>query len=377
MPDGRNYHDMISKKIIINATALGSRMNGIGVYLLALLKELTTIKTDIRFIIYVNKNARAHLKDLRFPPSTIIKWSPHFIAPDYGFVGHLLRLLYANCLSLRHPRSYCFNGSQLEAMFFRKKQIVTVHDIIPLLVPRSHTRQYWYFKYMLPHALYRAAAIITPSSHTKTNLMDTYGLNGSKIHVMYHGIEHAVDRISGENTSGCGQYLLFVGRKSAHKNLEGVLRGFERLRDVLPHKLVVVGVNGDWTVRSNWVQPNDVHFKGYVSEEEKIKLYRNAAMLVFPSHHEGFGLPPLEAMVNSCPVVASMGTSCIREICGDAAYYVDPSDIESLAEGIYRVATDKALRALLIQRGLQRARMFSWRTSAESHVKLFERLLAE
>jgi len=377
MPDGRNYRDMISKKIIINATALGSRMNGIGVYLLALLKELTTIKTDIRFIIYVNKNARAHLKDLRFPPSTIIKWSPRFIAPDYGFIGHLLRLLYANYLSLRHPMSYCFNGSQLEAMFFRKKQIVTVHDIIPLLVPRSHTRQYWYFKYMLPNALYRAAAIITPSSHTKTNLMDTYGLNGSKIHVMYHGIEHAVDRISGENTTGSGQYLLFVGRTSSHKNLEGVLRGFERLRGVLPHKLVVVGVNGDWPALSNWVQPHDVHFKGYVSEEEKSKLYRNAAMLVFISHHEGFGLPPLEAMVNSCPVVASMGTSCVQEICGDAAYYVDPSDIKSLAEGIYRVATDEALRSLLIQRGLQRARMFSWRTSAECHVKLFERLLAE
>jgi glycosyltransferase involved in cell wall biosynthesis len=100
-------------------------------------------------------------------------------------------------------------------------------------------------------------------------------------------------------------------------------------------------------------------------------------MLVFPSYHEGFGLPPLEAMVNSCPVVASKGTSCIQEICGDAAYYVDPSDIESLAEGIYRVATDEVLRAHLIQRGLQRARMFSWRTSAESHVKLFERLLTE
>ena len=70
-------------------------------------------------------------------------------------------------------------------------------------------------------------------------------------------------------------------------------------------------------------------------------------------------------------------TSCIQEICGDAAYYVDPNDFESIAEGMHRVATDEALRALLIQRGLQRARMFSWRTSAEHHVELFERLLTE
>jgi glycosyltransferase involved in cell wall biosynthesis len=367
---------MIIKQIIINATALGTRMNGIGVYLLAILKELPALKTDIHFTIYVNKNARAHLKDLRFPPSTIIKWSPRFIAPDYGFVGHLLRLLYANYLSLRHPRAYCFNGSQLEAMLFRKKQIVTVHDIIPLLVPRSHTRQYWYFKYVLPYALYRADAIITPSSHTKTNLMVTYGLKGSKIHVMHHGTEHAAVRIGRKNASDIGQYLLFVGRTSAHKNLEGMLRGFKRLRGILPHKLVVVGVNGGRIESSRWGHPNTVYFKGYVSDEEKIDLYRNAAMLVFPSYHEGFGLPPLEAMINSCPVVASKGTACIEEVCGDAAYYVDPSDIKGLADGIYRVATDESLRADLIQRGLQRARMFSWRTSAKCHVKLFERLLS-
>jgi glycosyltransferase involved in cell wall biosynthesis len=322
----------------------------------------------------VNKKARTHLKDVRFPPSTIIKWSPRFIAPDYGFVGHLLRLLYANYLSLRHPWSYCFNGSQLEAMFFRKKQIVMVHDIIPLQVPRSHTRQYWYFKYALPFCLNRTAAVITPSSSTKEHLLRTYGLDGSKIHIINHGVEHALNKTRRKDTSANEQYLLFVGRTSAHKNLEGVLRGFERLHGALPHKLVVVGVNGSKRRPSTSAIPDNVDFKGYVSNQEKIELYRNASLLVFISHREGFGLPLVEAMVNACPIVASK-TSCIPEICGDAACYVDPDDIDSIAEGIHRVATDPVLRSDLIQRGLQRARMFSWRTSAERHVELFERLL--
>ena len=110
--------------------------------------------------------------------------------------------------------------------------------------------------------------------------------------------------------------------------------------------------------------------KGYVSGEEKSELYRNASLLVFPSLQEGFGLPPLEAMLNACPVVASSASS-IPEVCGDAAYYVDPGDADSIAEGIYQVATNEMLRNDLIVRGLQRARMFSWTTSAERHMQLF------
>jgi glycosyltransferase involved in cell wall biosynthesis len=111
-----------------------------------------------------------------------------------------------------------------------------------------------------------------------------------------------------------------------------------------------------------------------VSEEEKTALYRNASLLVFPSLQEGFGLPPLEAMLHGCPVVAS-SASCIPEVCSDAAHYIDPGDVDSIAEGMYQVATNEALRNDLIARGLQRARMFSWKTSAEGHVRLFRSLL--
>ena len=365
---------MKNSTIIINATALGSRMNGIGVYLLALLRELATLRTDTRFIIYVTKKARGHLKNLRFPASMVLRWAPAFMAPDYGFAGHLFRLLYANYLSLRHPSAFFFNGSQLEAMLFRKRQVITVHDIIPLLVPRNHARQHWYFKSLLPCALRTAAAIITPSHMAKKHLIVAFGLEGSKIEVIHHGSEHALDGSEVAPTRKIGDYLLFIGRASAHKNLEGVINGFCKLAGMLPHRLVVAGIAEKDHAPHCAPRADAVEYRGYVNSGEKLALYRSASLLVFISHHEGFGLPPLEAMANACPVVASH-SSCIPEICGDAAYYVDPADAESIAEGIRRVATDKELRADLVQRGLERAKMFSWRKSAERHLAVFEEAL--
>ena len=364
---------MACRSIIINATALGSHLNGISVYLLALLTELTRLRTDNRFIICVTKKSWVHLKDLHFPDTMTLRWAPRLAAPDYGFLGHLFRLLYANYLSLRYPRTLCFNGSQLEAMLFRTKQIITVHDIIPLLVPRNHTRQYWYFKYVLPRALRNAVAIIIPSHASKYHLMETYGLEETKIHVIYHGAEHVEGKGEMPQQFENSEYLLFIGRASAHKNLNGVLQGFCRLQGILPHRLIIAGDanNGrDFPCPS---RDADIEFAGYVSGVERTALYRNAALLIFISHHEGFGLPPLEAMANACPVVASR-TSCIPEICGDAAYYVDPGNTGSIAEGIRRVATDTGLRATLIQRGLERVKLFSWRISAARHVDLFDRL---
>ena len=103
-------------------------------------------------------------------------------------------------------------------------------------------------------------------------------------------------------------------------------------------------------------------------------LYRNALLLVFPSLYEGFGLPPLEAMACGCPAVVS-NVASLPEVCGEAAYYVDPYDIDSIAAGIYRVAKDDQLRKDLIERGLERAKLFTWEKSAKEHIKIFEELL--
>jgi glycosyltransferase involved in cell wall biosynthesis len=106
-----------------------------------------------------------------------------------------------------------------------------------------------------------------------------------------------------------------------------------------------------------------VRFFGFVPDATLSVLYRLASVFVFPSLYEGFGLPPLEAMASGTPVVTS-NVSSLPEVAGDAAVLVDPYDPEAIADGIYRVLTDEGLRHDLRQKGLNRARQFSWEDSA-------------
>jgi glycosyltransferase involved in cell wall biosynthesis len=115
-----------------------------------------------------------------------------------------------------------------------------------------------------------------------------------------------------------------------------------------------------------------VDYLGYVNSEELAELYREASCFVYPSLYEGFGLPPLEAMACGCPVVVSNVTS-LPEVCGDAAYYVDPYDVESIAEGMYKVLTDEAMRRNLIEKGLERAKLFSWEKAAKSTLRFLKK----
>ena len=119
---------------------------------------------------------------------------------------------------------------------------------------------------------------------------------------------------------------------------------------------------------------SDVLYLGYLPDKELGELYNLATLFVYPSMYEGFGLPPLEAMACCCPVVAS-NVASLPEVCGDAALYVDPHDVNSIAEGIHKVLTDDDLRQSLIEKGLERAKLFSWEKSAKEHIKVFEEVL--
>jgi len=114
---------------------------------------------------------------------------------------------------------------------------------------------------------------------------------------------------------------------------------------------------------------------GYVPKKHLVALYSGALVFIYPSFYEGFGLPPLEAMACGCPVVVS-NVASLPGVCGEAAYYVDPDDVESIAEGMYKVLSDDSLRQSLIEKGLERAKLFSWEKSAKEHLKVFEEVLS-
>lgn len=355
--------------VLVNATNIGRFPNGIGIYTLCLLRELTRLESQLLFKVFLNEEAKDLIASVKFPWNFSIRWVPRHLSPGHGFRGHMLRFVFSNFLAHAHRNCLIFNTSQLEAALLTEHQVVTVHDIIPLLFPSYHKKQSLYFRFVLGYALKRAKCIITPSARTKHDLVSFYGLEEEKIRPVAHGIQDLYLMQKRNPSVEREHYILYAGRISPTKNVHRLIEAFSMIRDRIGHDLVIVGEDGKGRPRGRRIV-----FKGYVSKEELANLYGRAALFVFPSLYEGFGLPPLEAMACGCPVVVSKAGS-LPEICGDAAYYVDPYDVEEIAEGICRVLTDTDLRAYLVKKGLERVKLFSWRRSAEAHLRLFKELL--
>jgi glycosyltransferase involved in cell wall biosynthesis len=205
--------------------------------------------------------------------------------------------------------------------------------------------------------------------------VSSYKIPEKKISVIPHGISnrfHCRAPLSKKRN-----YIFYAGRSSPIKNIEGLIGAFEMLLNEysIDIKLKLTGDERKLNFSIEERLRDKVEFVGYPSDDQLVELYRNALLLVFPSFYEGFGFPPLEAMACGCPVVVS-NVASLPEICGDAAYYVDPHDVESIAGGIHRVLTDEALRQGLIEKGLERSRLFSWEKSAREHIEVFEEVLS-
>ncbi len=372
----------MTEPIVINATNLGKYIDGLGVYTLNLIRELSQMQTDLRFIIYVNKNCREHIRDIRFSERCELRWVSSCVSPDYRFRGHFMRLLFSNILSLKHKRSLIFVSTQLEALFFHKNQIVTIHDIIPLLFKSSHRKQYLYYKYLLGFALRKAKSVITPSQHTKDLLLKHYQLNEAQVRVIHNGVRQSLQAAVEMKKRSDEKYILFTGRLVGMKNFEGLLRAFCLIKNEVPHTLIMTG-HGTRRMKRRLqslcregcgIDEGRVVYRGHVSSEEMEELLDKASLLVFPSFYEGFGFPPLEGMMHGCPVVVS-NVSSLPEVCADAALYVDPYDVQSIAGAMRTMLTDAHLRQLMIVRGVERAQGFRWDVSARLHVEAFSEAL--
>ena len=185
------------------------------------------------------------------------------------------------------------------------------------------------------------------------------------------------------------KFILYVGNVKPHKNLIGLLKAFnlfiekngkngkneEKFED---YKLVIIGkkegfITADKEIfkilEANPNLKNKVLFTDYVENEDLPLIYNLANIFVLPSFYEGFGLPPLEAMASGTPAIVS-NLASLPEICGEAAYYVNPHNINELADGIYKVLNDSKLQNELIRKGLERIKLFNWEQTAEKLINI-------
>jgi len=356
-------------KILINATNIGERLNGLSVYTLSMLKEFVKLDKDNEYLVILNKAAQTHTLSINFPVNFKVKYVSRIISPDYGTKGHLLRLLYANYMGFRYRKYLIFTTSQMEAIIFHSRQVIVVQDVIYLMDKKFNKKQYLYYKYLLKIALKNALAIFTPSQFTKEEVLKHYHLNPDKIFVTPLGIQRMYyEEIKKENIIR-EKFILYVGRIAPTKNVLCLLEAYNLIKDKIEERMIVVG-NGSREyldrIKNKGLLTEKVLIKENAKQVDILDLYKKAFLFVFPTLYEGFGLPPIEAMACGCPVVISNTTS-LPEVCGDAAIYVDPMNVNSLADGIMKGLGDIRLREEMIKKGIERAKGYCWeKTTGET-----------
>ncbi len=278
------------------------------------------------------------------------------------------------------------NMSQAPTFFgFDKKNILTVHDLTPFIVPEYHplSRSLLY-KALLGRTLKFSDRIIAVSEQTKKDLVNVMNIPEEKINVIYEAAneqfkpmdkEYCRNSLNRYNISS--PFVLYVGTLEPRKNIPTLIQAFYKIKKFgINHKLVIAGKRG-WdykeileTVKNLKLQKN-VLFTGYILEEDLPVLYNAADLFVYPSLYEGFGLPPLESMACGTPVITS-NTSSLPEVVGDAGIMVDPYDVDGLSKSIYEVLTNDGIREDRIKRGLKRAKLFGWEITAKETLQVYE-----
>ncbi|SDD39712.1 Glycosyltransferase involved in cell wall bisynthesis [Mucilaginibacter pineti] len=264
---------------------------------------------------------------------------------------------------------------------FRK--VVYIHDVLFLDFPQYYSStELLYFKQMKNLAK-KADMIITISNTEKERLVKNDIANGKNISVVYHGINSNFKVLAAYSKAKIQsivfkyqlpqRYLLYVGRVNIRKNISRLVSAINLLDDKNIKLLIVGGQGNDLTALQNQIMleglSKRVVFTGHVPEEDLYVIYANATVFCFPSHAEGFGLPPLEAMQCGVPVIVSNRTS-MPEICGDAAIYIDPDNTEDVAQKINLLLNDNELYQRKVTAGIDHSKQFSWPGSANGILKL-------
>ncbi|MBZ5514966.1 MAG: glycosyltransferase family 4 protein [Acidobacteriia bacterium] len=288
---------------------------------------------------------------------------------------------------LRYEAEVFHSLGQRPPAFRFPKEIVTIHDVIPLTGRDYSTPEYQRkFSGLLLQAVARAVRVVTPTQHSAEQLIQHTGARRDQVRVIPLGVDLPETQMSPERRreererfvgKGC-EMLLSVGAIDNRKNTLNILRALERMP--AHYHLVIAGKDGygsqavhDFIRREQLT--SRVSVLGYVPGDRLASLYEASSALVFVSFEEGFGLPLLEAMAHGVPVVASQA-SCLPEVCGNAALFADPHDHAEIAERIMQIVEDGRLREKMIQQGWVRAREFPWCRTAEETCRVYDEVLA-
>ncbi|PIT90494.1 MAG: hypothetical protein COU22_01870 [Candidatus Komeilibacteria bacterium CG10_big_fil_rev_8_21_14_0_10_41_13] len=358
-------------KIGVDARLYGLKHRGLGRYLKEILDRLARLDQQNDYLVFLTKdNWQEFQTDNPRVKKVLldIRWyslAEQFIVP-LKLKKYKLDLMYWPHFNLPY--------------FYKGRSVLTVHDLIINHFPHSRatTLPKWLYslkllgyKSVIKRAINRAEKIIVPSEFVKKDILENYKIEGEKIFVIYEGcslknINQATKgTLSDFNISK--PYLLYVGAAYPHKNLEFLIKNFEKFNSQENFKYQLALVGGDdffyQRLRKSFDNP-DIIFTGQVSDNQLSVLYSSARLFVFPSLFEGFGLPPLEAQAHSLPVL-SADSSALPEVLWDSVLYFNPRDQKEFLLKLKEILEDQALRERLQAKGLENIKRFDWLKTAE------------
>jgi glycosyltransferase involved in cell wall biosynthesis len=392
-----SVNQAVCVRIAINAWFLNQPGTGSGQYLHGLLQALSAIAPEHRFLLV---GPSAHL-DVQIPGLQVEFWplrSPRWRSNPgkvYFEQVHFPRICRRWGADVAHVPYW---GSSLRLVV---PTVVTIHDLIPLLLPayrgnllvRLYTR-------LVSASARRASVVLTDSLASKRDIEEHLGLPSARVRSVYLAADEHFSpepdpgdeaiRLSyglpeGSSSSDPGRYVLYLAGHDVRKNVETLVEAFATVAQADDDVMLVIG--GKLPERDDplFFDPRpliealgisgDVHLIGWVDEAHKPALYRGAACAVFASRYEGFGLPVLEALACGTPLVTS-NTSSLPELLGDAGFAVDPGDVQGLAGAILSCLVDDPLVAELRRRGPQQAARFTWMQTARQTLEAYRDAVA-
>lgn len=280
-----------------------------------------------------------------------------------------------------HSRDGVLANFGLTGPMLKQRQFVTVHDASVVRMPQSFKPAFrWWYAQVVRRVAQRAPRTMAVSEFSAHEAVACFGVSPDRLRVGTEGWQHlervvADDAILDRHGLRERPFALAVSSPTPNKNFAAIARALAAMGSTAP-RCVVVGASDGAVFQADTAASDAMVRVGYVSDGELKALYQSARCFVFPSFYEGFGIPPLEAMASGCPVVASTAEA-VREVCGGAALYFDPSDSDALARQLKKVFASEDLRAVMREEGLRRAARYSWRRAAEITLDVVCALLSE
>lgn len=348
-------------KIVVNAQFLTQKITGIQRYAMEISRELKRIRgIEIKFVAPKN-----------IVHNDLAKYLEVEVIGD--FAGILWEQIDLPLYLSGNNNPVLLNMRNTAPLFY-KKSILVMHDLIFIKDKKWFSKKNpFIYRFCAPILLKNALKIITVSNFSKQDIVKTFNIFPEKIEIVSNAVSRDLQGYAEEEFENeYGNYILAVASfLSPRKNIFNLIKAFKKLQNS-DLKLIIVGAEIK-NFSEKGMPDKNVIFTGEITDKKLAGLYKNAKLLAFPSLYEGFGVPPLEAMSFGCPVLASNITS-LPEVCGDAAYYVNPYSIDEIVHGIDKILNDEELRNNLIQNGYKRQADFSWENSAGKLISIIKSL---